>query len=78
MPAYDLSSELSLIVGEKSLGRGEVTKKVWDYIKAHHLQDEKNKRLIRPDEKLAQVFGSSEPVDMFKMAGLLNEHMKKP
>lgn len=77
MPAYRLSPELSTIVGASELSRGEVTKKVWDYIKAHHLQDEANKRLIRPDAALAKVFGSSEPIDMFKMAGLLNGHMQK-
>jgi len=77
MPAYHLSAELTTIVGASELGRGEVTKKVWDYIKAHNLQDEKNKRLIRPDANLSRVFGSNEPVDMFKMAGLLNSHMTK-
>lgn len=77
MPAYGLSAELSAIVGETELSRGDVTKKVWDYIKANKLQDEANKRLIRPDAALAKVFGTSEPVDMFKMAGLLNAHIKK-
>lgn len=77
MPAYHLSPELAAIVGTAELARGEVTKKVWDYIKAHNLQDAANKRLIRPDEALARVFGSNEPIDMFKMAGLLNAHMKK-
>jgi DNA topoisomerase-1 len=77
MPAYHLSPELAVIVGTTELSRGEVTKKVWDYIKAHHLQDTTNKRLIRPDARLAQVFGSNEPIDMFKMAGILNAHMQK-
>jgi len=77
MPAYNLSSELSAVVGTNALPRGEVTKKVWDYIKSHQLQDETNKRLIRPDALLAKVFGSNESIDMFKMAGLLNPHMKK-
>lgn len=77
MPAYHLSPELADVVGTSELPRGEVTKKIWDYIKAHHLQDPANKRLIRPDARLARVFGSNEPVDMFKMAGLLNVHLKK-
>jgi DNA topoisomerase-1 len=76
MPAYHLSSELVAIVGNTELPRGEVTKKIWDYIKAHQLQDPANKRLIRPDALLARVFGSNEPIDMFKMAGLLNAHIK--
>lgn len=77
MPAYQLSPDLAAITGAQELGRGEVTKKVWDYIKAHQLQDPVNKRLIQPDAPLAKVFGSSDPVDMFKMAGLLNGHMKR-
>lgn len=77
MPAYQLSPELSAIVGASELPRGEVTKRVWDYIKAHNLQDATNKRLIRPDPALAKVFGTAEPTDMFKMAGLLNGHMQK-
>lgn len=77
MPPYHLSQELTAIVGVTELSRGEVTKQVWDYIKKHRLQDEANKRLIRPDAALGKVFGGSEPIDMFKMAGLLNKHMKK-
>lgn len=77
MPAYKLSSELAAVVGTSELSRGEVTKKVWDYIKAHQLQDANNKRLIHPDALLAKVFGSNEPIDMFKMAGLLSAHMQK-
>jgi DNA topoisomerase-1 len=57
--------------------RGEVLKKVWDYIRAHNLQDPANKRSIRPDAKLAKVFGANEPVDMFKMTGILSTHMGK-
>ena len=77
MPPYTLSPTLEVIVGTNELTRGEVTKKVWDYIKAHNLQDTANKRLIRPDAALAKVFDTNEPVDMFKMAGLLNGHMTK-
>lgn len=77
MPSYPLSAELIAIVGAPELTRGDVTKKVWDYIKAHNLQDADNKRLINPDPLLAKVFGTKEPIDMFKMAGLLGKHIKK-
>lgn len=70
-----LSAELSAIVGTDSLSRPEVTKKVWEYIKANDLQDPKDKRLIRPDAKLAKVFGNSEPLNMFQLAGVLNKHL---
>jgi DNA topoisomerase-1 len=70
-----LSKELADIVGSSTLSRPEVIKKIWDYIKLHNLQDKKNKRLIVPDAKLAKVFGSKQPVDMLKLAGLLNKHI---
>ena len=74
--AYSLSKELQDVVGEKELSRPEVTKKLWDYIKAHNCQDPKNRRLIIPDQKLAKVFGSKKPVDMMKLAGLLKNHLQ--
>lgn len=75
-PALKISSELAEIVGSSSLSRPEVVKKVWEYIKSHNLQDPKNKRLIQPDENLSKVFGSKEPVDMMKLSGILNKHLK--
>lgn len=74
-PTHKLSKELEAVVGAKELSRPEVVKKVWDYIKEHKLQDSKNKRLIVPDAKLAKVFGSKNPVDMLKLAGLLSKHI---
>lgn len=74
-PQRNLSPELVAVVGSAQLSRPEVTKKIWEYIKAHNLQDEQNKRTINPDEHLSKVFGSKDPVDMFKMPGLLNKHI---
>ncbi len=73
--AYTLSKELEAVTGASELSRPEVIKKVWDYIKAHNLQDPKNKRLIVPDAKLAKVFGSKEPIDMMKLSGVLGKHL---
>ena len=73
-PKKALSKELSDVVGEKELSRPEVVKKLWEYIKAHDLQDPKNKRTIVPDEKLAKVIGKK-PIDMMKLAGLLGKHI---
>lgn len=77
-PAYPLSPELASIVGSDSLSRPEVVQEVWKYIKAHNCQDTKNKRLIVPDALLSKVFGSKEPIDMMKLSGVLNGHIKKP
>jgi DNA topoisomerase-1 len=74
--AYQLSPELSSLLGQKELSRPEVLQQIWVYIKAHDLQDPKNKRLIKPDAPLAKVFGSKEAVDMMKLSGILNKHLK--
>lgn len=76
-PQLHLSKELADFIGSPTAGRGDVMKKVWDYIKQHNLQDAHDKRTINPDAKLAALFGSKEPVNMFAMTKLLSGHLKK-
>ena len=68
------STALSAIIGEGPFGRGEVMKLLWDYIKAHQLQDPKDKRTILADAKLRPVLGA-DSVGMFKLAGIVSEHL---
>jgi len=70
------SPELSAVVGSKPIPRSEVTKKVWDYIKANGLQDKENKRMINADDKLRVIFGGKNQVSMFEMTALVNKHLK--
>ena len=70
------SSDLAAVVGEKPMPRSEVTKKVWDYIKANGLQDQTNKRMINADDKLRVIFGGKDQVSMFEMTALVNKHLK--
>ena len=70
------SSELAAIVGSTPIPRSEVTKKVWDYIKANGLQDQQNKRMINADDKLRVIFGGKNQVSMFEMTALVNKHLK--
>lgn len=76
-PTYDLSKELSDIVGTTNCSRPEVVKKIWEYIKKHNLQDQKNKRIIVPDQKLSKVFGDSEPIDMMQISKRIQKHFVK-
>jgi chromatin remodeling complex protein RSC6 len=69
------SADLSAIVGSKPIPRSEVTKKVWDYIKAHGLQDQTNKRMINADDNLKKIFGGKKQVSMFEMTALVNKHL---
>jgi chromatin remodeling complex protein RSC6 len=68
------SPELAEIVGSKDLPRSEVVSKVWEYIKAHNLQDPKDKRNIVADDKLGKVFGKKSAT-MFEMNKLLSAHL---
>ena len=68
---------LAAVVGKEPLPRTEVTKRVWDYIKANNLQDPNDKRTIKADAKLRAVFGGKDSVSMFEMTKLVNGHLKK-
>ena len=70
------SAELAAIVGDRPLPRTQVTKKVWDYIKGHKLQDSENRRMINADENLKRVFGGKKQVSMFEMTKLVSQHLK--
>jgi chromatin remodeling complex protein RSC6 len=63
------------VVGAKPLPRTEVTKKVWEYIKKHKLQNAENKRNIDADDKLKAIFGGKKQVTMFEMTKLISAHL---
>ncbi|MCA3168439.1 MAG: hypothetical protein ING22_07885, partial [Burkholderiales bacterium] len=62
------------VVGNAPLARTEVIKKLWDYIKAHGLQDANNKRAINADAVLRPIFGKDQ-VTMFELAGIVGKHL---
>ena len=72
----NLSSELEAVVGSGPLPRGQVVKKLWEYIKKYDLQNPKNKRNILADAKLKAIFGGKGEVTMFEMTKLVSAHMK--
>ena len=76
MKPLNVSAVLAAVVGANPLPRTEVTKKVWDYIKKHKLQDSVNRRNINADDKLKAVFGGKKTVSMFEMTKLISAHLK--
>ena len=66
---------LGAVVGNKPAPRGQITKKLWDYIKKNGLQDAKNKRNINADDALKAVFGGKKTVTMFEMTKLVSKHI---
>ncbi len=67
---------LAPIVGSKPIPRSELTKKLWDYIKKHKLQDAKKRTMINADDALKAVFGGKKQVSMFEMTKLVSKHVK--
>ena len=68
------SAALAAVIGPGPFGRGEVMQKLWDYIKAHNLQDPKDKRTLIADEKLRPLF-EADRIGMFKLAGIAGKHL---
>ena len=70
------SAELAAVIGSEPIPRTEVTKKLWEYIKANKLQDEQNKRMINADDKLKLIFNNQTQVSMFEMTKLVSAHLR--
>ncbi|WP_181706424.1 SWIB/MDM2 domain-containing protein [Chthonobacter rhizosphaerae] len=69
------SKELSAVIGDQAMPRGEVVSKVWDYIKSNKLQNPDDGREIIADAKLEPIFGKKK-VTMFEMNKLLSAHLE--
>jgi chromatin remodeling complex protein RSC6 len=67
---------LAAVIGSTPVSRGEMTKKLWEYIKKNGLQDQAKKTNINADEKLKAVFGGKSQVTMFEMTKLVSAHVK--
>jgi upstream activation factor subunit UAF30 len=67
---------LAAVVGSKPLPRTEIVSKIWEYIKKHKLQDEKNKRMINADEKLKPLFGGKKQISMLELAKYISKNVE--
>jgi upstream activation factor subunit UAF30 len=72
----NLSADLEAVIGKGPMSRGEVVKKIWEYIKKNNLQNPQNKRNIIADAKLKPLFGGKGEVNMFEMTKLISTHFK--
>ncbi len=75
MRPWNVSAALAMIVGSKPLPRTQVTKKVWEYIKKHGLQDKVKRTMINADANMKKVFGGKTKVSMFEMTKLVSKHL---
>ena len=69
------SATLAAVIGTAAIPRTEVTKKIWEYIKKHNLQDPANKLNINADAKLRPLFGKDQ-VSMFELTTIVSTHLK--
>ncbi len=75
MKPMNISADLAEIIGKGPFPRGEVVKKIWDYIKKNNLQNPKNKRNIFADDKLTKIFGGKKEVTMFELTSLVSKQL---
>jgi chromatin remodeling complex protein RSC6 len=75
MKAMTPSAALAAVIGDKPMPRTEVTKKIWEYIKKHDLQDKAKRTMINADAKLTVIFQKAQ-VSMFEMTKLISSHLK--
>ena len=68
-------ADLAAIVGSTPIPRSEVTRKLWEYIRAHNLQDPEQKTFIKADDKLRRVLDGKDRVSMFEMTKLVFGHV---
>jgi chromatin remodeling complex protein RSC6 len=66
--------KLAAVIGNEPMPRTEITRKLWDYIRGHNLQDPENKTFIKADDKLKALFDGKDRVSMFEMTKLVFGH----
>ena len=71
---YHPDAALAAVIGSEAVARTEALKKLWDYIKAHNLQDPQDKPTIVADDKLRPVLGKDR-AGMFELTGLIGPHL---
>ncbi len=71
---YQPDAALAAVIGSAAVARTEALKKLWDYIKAHNLQNPQDKRQILADNKLRAVLGK-DSAGMFELTGLIGPHL---
>ncbi|RKP28156.1 SWIB/MDM2 domain-containing protein, partial [Syncephalis pseudoplumigaleata] len=72
-----LSPDLMAVVGVAELGRAQVVKAIWGYIRQYNLQDPNDKRYFTTDDKLRAIFNGLERLNCFEMNKYLSAHLSK-
>ena len=73
-PMYALPA-LAKVVGAGPFLHAEASKRVWKYIRSHHLQDSREKRNINVDGVLSDLFHGKNLVSIFDVARCIREQL---
>ncbi len=78
MKNFKASSTLQAVVGASSISRPQATKKIWEYIRKHGLQDKKNRRQINVGgTALGKLFPGKKSVSMFDLPKGVSRHLSE-
>jgi chromatin remodeling complex protein RSC6 len=69
------SPKLAAVVGSKPVTRTEMIKKLWAYIRRNKLQSRTNKRMIKADAAMRDLFKGKSSVNMFEMTKLAHRQL---
>uniref|UniRef100_A0A5B6YUU8 Putative upstream activation factor subunit spp27-like n=1 Tax=Davidia involucrata TaxID=16924 RepID=A0A5B6YUU8_DAVIN len=72
-----VSPALRNFLGAPESSRTNAVKKVWEYIKAHELQNPANRKEIYCDDMLKTIFEGKEKVGFLEIGRLLSAHFVK-
>ena len=75
---HHVSGALSNVIGKTTSSRGQITKGIWEYIKKNDLQQPHDRRMIRCDYNLQQIFDGNTEVHMLSMGKLIQQHILEP
>lgn len=80
MKPVKISKDMQKFTGIKDdqlVSRVDVTKSICEYVKKNNLQNEKDRRQFTPDEKLAKLLGTSEPLTYYNLQKHIQHHFVK-
>lgn len=69
------SAKLAAVVGSKPVTRTEMISKLWSYIKRHKLQSRSNRRMIKADAAMRELFRGKSSVNMFEMTRIAHRQL---
>ena len=74
---FDVTPALKEVIGASSISRPQATKKIWEYIRKHGLQDTKNRRQINVGgTALGKLFPNKRSISMFDLPKGVGKHLK--